>query len=206
MLYIENQATEKLMILREYLSEGKINKYIQTDVLNHFKQIYKNPSAVDVDDMLQRLPNNIKLKLLIASNKNIMNNIAIFKYIKNDSVKFYLLNIMTLQVGAIGRRLCHQGEVCSGIIFLVVGTAAISETYIDNDNNNSVNNDKYKNGDSIDANNDKNNNNDNDNNNKKNTNDDRNNKINSTTYGNHKIMINNKIKNKKNIRDRKSVV
>ena len=75
--------------------------------------------------MFMRLPSRIKNDILISGYRDVMSNIPLFRYIKNTSIKLFLLQIMTPMVAVTGRRIIREGKMGSDILFLVEGRASI---------------------------------------------------------------------------------
>ena len=144
--FIEKKTIRKISLIKEFLNSSKCSKIISNDVIGHFRQSAKLNSNFDQKEMFGRLPMRMKNEMLLMGQMDVIVNIPIFHYIKNVSIKLYLLEIMVAHVAATGRSIIREGDIGTKILFLVGGNASVFKAVTEgksknnNDNNDNSNN------------------------------------------------------------------
>lgn len=123
--FLEAKAMERIYLIKEFLKESKTHKTLSNDVLSHFVQASRMTSAFDKKELFERLPTRLRNEILIIGYRDTMSSIPLFKYIRNVSIKLFLLRIMTPQVAVTGRRIIREGKTGNDVYFLVQGSASI---------------------------------------------------------------------------------
>jgi CRP-like cAMP-binding protein len=122
---LEARAADRLTHMTEFMKEKKCSKAVVNEIINHFKHVYKHHSSFDEETILSRLPVRLRIELTYVQQKNILEKIPLFRYIKNTSLKLFLLHFMTSQFAGVERCILKEGDEANQIIFLINGRCSI---------------------------------------------------------------------------------
>jgi voltage-gated potassium channel len=120
----ENSKSDQLSSIREYLKEKNCPANISKEVTNHYKHLFSHSSGLNEEDIMNRLPPNIRKDILLIKHKKEMSLIPIFNYINNHSIKLYLFSKMSPYFFDVDQFLSIEGEHSDGILFIVKGSAS----------------------------------------------------------------------------------
>lgn len=117
------------ILLREFVSGSDlvINRKLLSDINTHMKEELRHRSAFDEDLILYRLPLHIKNELVFNQNSSAFENIILFRFIENISVKLAIFSVMQVGFADTGKKIVREGGQGKGIIFLEVGRAIITQ-------------------------------------------------------------------------------
>ena len=122
----ESRFNTRIGGLKEYLNSEGCHRLLTRQILEHFRQSMKRDSVFDNENIFKRLPFHIRTSMKVFANKSTFNGIPFFKYIHSDSVKIYLLNILSPRFVETGTTLVKEGDQATEIIFLTGGKGIIS--------------------------------------------------------------------------------
>ena len=121
----ETIKADRLDGIKEYLKEKECPTYLGEKVINHFRSLFHIQSAFDEDTILACLPKRLKDEILLRTHKRSMEQISMFNYIKNTSIKLYLLDMMNPVFYQKGQSLLLEGSQGWSLQFLIIGNAVV---------------------------------------------------------------------------------
>ena len=80
--------------IKEFLTDARVGRSLFTEVVGHFRQSMKRNSGFDETTILRRLPVRLQDNLLLYHYHELLQSVPIFRYIKNTSIKLFLLKEM----------------------------------------------------------------------------------------------------------------
>jgi CRP-like cAMP-binding protein len=122
---LEARAADRLTHMTEFMKEKNCSKAVVNEIINHFKHVYKHHSSFDEETILSRLPVRLRIELTYVQQKKILEKIPLFRYIKNTSLKLFLLHSMTSHFAGVERCILREGDEANQIIFLINGKCSI---------------------------------------------------------------------------------
>ena len=134
-----NRWSIRIGSLNEYLESKHCPYSLSCQILDHYRQSMRMNSFQNSEAVLNRLPFHIRTKIQMAENRFKFDHIPFFRYIHNDSVKMYLLNVLTPRFAEKGIRIVTQLDIASEIVFLTSGKALICRMTPDVRNSNKDN-------------------------------------------------------------------
>lgn len=121
----EARTTDRLTQMSEFMKEKNCSKAVVTEILNHYKHAHKHHSSFDEESILSRLPVRLRIELTYVEQMSILEKIPLFRYIKNTSLKLFLLRSMTSHFAGAERCILKEGDEANQIIFLINGHCSI---------------------------------------------------------------------------------
>ena len=98
-------------MLKEYLNRNNSPASVSNGVLSFFRQaLRKGSNVVEDKQIMMRLPHFLRTTVYALENKPLFASIPIFKHIKSNSLKLYLLNLLTFCHAEKGYRMIKAGE------------------------------------------------------------------------------------------------
>ena len=107
----EQNNNLRLGMLKEYLNRNNSPASVSNGVLSFFRQaLRKGSNVVEDKQIMMRLPHFLRTTVYALENKPLFASIPIFKHIKSNSLKLYLLNLLTFCHAEKGYRMIKAGE------------------------------------------------------------------------------------------------
>ena len=101
----------RLGMLKEYLNRNNSPASVSNSVLSFFRQsLRKGSNVVEDKIIMMRLPHFLRTSVYAIENEPVFSSIPIFKHIKSNSLKLYLLNLLTFCHAEKGYRMIKAGE------------------------------------------------------------------------------------------------
>ena len=122
---IEARAADRLTQMIEYMKEKNCANGLIKEITGYFKKSIKHNSSFNEGAILSRLPVRIRIELSIIQNVSVMEKISLFRYIKNTSLKIFLLKILEPHFVDADDCILREGEESNKIIFLVDGKCCV---------------------------------------------------------------------------------
>jgi hypothetical protein len=123
----EAYSSRMTLLIKEYVGND-INKALFADLVTHVKKIIRHRSAFDEDTILYRLPLHIRNELVFNQNWAEFENIALFRFIDNVSIKLAIFRYMKCSFAHTRKKILTEGEKGTDLIFLVRGKAVITKS------------------------------------------------------------------------------
>merc|ERR1711965_329414 len=124
-----NQASvrinEKVSEVQEYLSERQCPDHLTEHIIRHLKHRFKLESSFDESEILSRIPTPLKLKILMIQHEDVLDKIAIFKFINNNSVILYLFEQMQACYYSHDEELVNEDSEAADIMFITSGACSV---------------------------------------------------------------------------------
>ena len=118
---LETKAADRLSEMVEFMKERSCPGSLIKEITTHYQQVFKYNSMFDEEAILARLPVRLRLDLLFVQHKSILEKIPLFQYIKNVSLKLYLLNSMKSKFVGVEKLILKEGEKSEELIFIISG-------------------------------------------------------------------------------------
>ena len=122
---LEAKSTDRLAQMVEFMKERNCPCGVMKEVTNHFKKIFRHNSSFDEETIVARLPARLRIELALVQHSALLERIPIFKYIKNVSLKLFLLNMMTSHFADVEKCVLKEGDEANEMIFMVTGKCLI---------------------------------------------------------------------------------
>ena len=122
---LETKAADRLSEMTESMRERNCPHSLITEITNHYKQVFSHDSMFDEDRILSRLPVRLRLELLFVQHKSILEKIPLFQYIKNISLKLFLLRTMKSNFVGVDRQILKEGGRSEEVIFIITGKCLV---------------------------------------------------------------------------------
>ena len=122
---IEARAADRLTQMIEYMKEKNCPNGLIKEITGYFKKSIKHNSSFNEGEILSRLPVRLRIELSLIQNISILEKISLFKYIKNTSLKIFLLKILEPHFVDADDCILREGEESNKIIFLVYGKCCV---------------------------------------------------------------------------------
>ena len=118
-----NNMVETKMIT-EYMRETQCPRAMMHSVVGHIRQVIRHATGYQ-ETALQRMPFSLRNQLKMHMNRDTMDKLPFMKYIKNESVRVFLFDLLEQNVADNGLNIVREGAKCGEIVFLVSGSALI---------------------------------------------------------------------------------
>ena len=122
---IEARAADRLTQMIEYMKEKNCPNGLIKEITGYFKKSIKHNSSFNEGEILSRLPVRLRIELSLIQNISILEKISLFKYIKNTSLKIFLLKILEPHFVDADDCILREGDESNRIIFLVYGKCCV---------------------------------------------------------------------------------
>ena len=122
---LETRAADRLSEMTESMRDRNCPDSLIKEITNHYIQVFKHGSMFDEDAILSRLPVRLRQELLFVQHKSILEKIPLFQYIKNVSLKLFLLSTMKSTFVGIDRQILKEGGRSEELIFIVTGKCLV---------------------------------------------------------------------------------
>ena len=122
---IEARAADRLTQMIEYMKEKNCANGLIKEITGYFKKSIKHNSSFNEGAILSRLPVRLRIELSFIQNASILEKISLFRYIKNTSLKIFLLKILEPHFVDADVCILREGEESNKIIFLVDGKCCV---------------------------------------------------------------------------------
>eukprot|EP01038_Epipyxis_sp_PR26KG_P004936 gene4936-6904_t len=122
-----NQSTidtsEKISNVIGYLSDKKCSSDLSNTVLSYCIHKYKTILDPNQTEIISSLPNNLKIRLILALNRKIIKFIPLFNYIENKSIIEYLFSKMDPLFVLANDYITREDSDPNEVIFIISGHA-----------------------------------------------------------------------------------
>ena len=122
---LETKAADRLSEMTESMRERNCPDSLIMEITNHYKQVFNHNSMFDEDRILSCLPVRLRLELLFVQHKSILEKIPLFQYIKNVSLKLFLLRTMKANFVGVDRQILKEGARSEEVIFIISGKCLV---------------------------------------------------------------------------------
>jgi len=116
-------TSNRMLQISEYLKEKKCPHELSNIVLRHYQQLFALKSSSGGKDLLSNLPCKIKNSILYIQYRSKLENIAVFKFISNQTIVLYLFELMKPIFFQPGQIVMLEGDSATDILFFVSGSA-----------------------------------------------------------------------------------
>ncbi|MEM1283654.1 MAG: ion transporter [Chlamydiota bacterium] len=119
---IRKEFAARLQKVTQFMKYKNISRPIQEEVLDYYEYIWKNKKEFSEKEVLEDLPDSLKMKVIIHLNKELLRKIPTFKNASDEVIgdvfsnlthTYYLKGDMIINIGEIGTRLflINKGKV-----------------------------------------------------------------------------------------------
>jgi hypothetical protein len=117
-------ANTRVIEVTEFLRSKQCPQKELSEITTFLRKKFSNKSLYDEKLILSRLPVRLRIRLILAQNRDVLTNIPIFEYIQNPSRKVHVLNLLKPVIADMGEPVITEGvyEYICTYIFLHVFT------------------------------------------------------------------------------------
>ena len=115
----------RIGMIKEYLRDNACPSSVSHDVLNYFRRALRKHSTVDDTIILSRMPHFLRVSIQVMDAQMLFDSIPVFKHIKSDSLKLFLLHLLNFSSVEKGEKIIKEGDAATEIILMTHGQATI---------------------------------------------------------------------------------
>ena len=120
-------ANDRISEITAYLVERSTPTDIMKEIVRYFTHMFEQRTAYDEAAILNRMPKNLRDKILLIQHWDKIERITLFRYISNQTVVLYIFDLMVLMYYEAHRVILREGNYGGSIMFMISGKAKISK-------------------------------------------------------------------------------